>query len=237
MSNNLNIYAEGTITGGKYDNIKVYGSADITGEVEADSISVFGSTDFKGKCKFNKMKILGACDFKDFVEVKEADIKGACDFFHDVKVEYLKVFGAVDFKKTVFRAKEVTIHGAVEVFNLEADAIEVNGVIECKEQLNGDVINITTLKGSKINEMVGTSITVKPKPSRQNFFLTFTTASKKHVEVNTIEGDNIYLEYVNCEVVRGNNIEIGPNCNIKSIEYHENCKVSDKSEVKNVEKY
>lgn len=236
MSNNITIYADGVITGGKYDNIKVYGSADITGEVEADNISVFGSTDFKGKCKFNNMKVFGACEFKDFVEVKEANIKGACEFLHDVKVEYLKVYGAVEFKKTVFRATEVIIYGAVEVFNLEADLIDVSGVIECKEQLNGDTININTLKGSSINEMVGTNITVKPKPKRTGF-LTFSTSNKKPVEINTIEGDHIYLENVHCKAVRGNNIEIGPDCKIDEIEYHETCKVSDKSTVKSVEKY
>ncbi|TKH51903.1 cytoplasmic protein, partial [Bacillus cereus] len=35
-----------------------------------------------------------------------------------------------------------------------------------------------------------------------------------------VEGDDIYLEHTIAEVVRGNNVTIGPGCEISVVEYH-----------------
>ena len=51
------------------------------------------------------------------------------------------------------------------------------------------------------------------------------------VQANLIEGDEIYLENTRADVVRGKQIEIGPNCKIKLIEYSESLKVHDDSDV------
>ena len=34
-----------------------------------------------------------------------------------------------------------------------------------------------------------------------------------------IEGDEIYLEYTKAKIIRGNNVELGPGCEIELIEY------------------
>jgi hypothetical protein len=53
---------------------------------------------------------------------------------------------------------------------------------------------------------------------------------------DTIEGDDIYLEYVKAKVVRGNNIEIGPDCEIDLIEYKNTLKQHESSRVGNSRK-
>ena len=40
--------------------------------------------------------------------------------------------------------------------------------------------------------------------------------------VDVIEGDNIYIEYTQAKIVRGNTIVIGPGCNIELVEYKNN---------------
>ncbi|MGL5712059.1 MAG: hypothetical protein ACRCX2_03500 [Paraclostridium sp.] len=46
-----------------------------------------------------------------------------------------------------------------------------------------------------------------------------------------LEGDNITLENCEARVVRGKNIEIGKNCNIKNVEYSGSIKIDPKSKV------
>lgn len=246
MSNNLTVFADATIHGGDYDKIKVFGSANVLGDLNAQSMNVFGSVEYKGKCKIDTLKLYGACEFEEYVEVKYLNIKGACEFNNDVKVDFLKVYGAVEFNKNVFRCKEVKIYGEATVSNLEADEIYINGLVECKEQLNGEKIEITTIHGSTIKEMVGTHILVKPQKKRMfplfKNVIVVSNNSLKHrenrkVEIETIEGDEIYLENVISKAVRGNNITIGPNCEIDLIEYHESCDIKDNDGVKEVVKY
>jgi len=245
MSNNLTVFADATIQGGTYDNIKVFGSANVLGDVTAKSMKVFGAVEYKGKCHIDVLKLYGACEFEEYVEVKDLNIKGACEFNNDVKVDYLKIYGAVEFNKNVFRCKEVKIYGEATVSCLEADDIYINGHVTCTDQLNGEKIEITTHRGSKIKEMVGTNIIVKPEG--RGFFHPFKKVviingknpiqTGKQVEIETIEGDDIYLENVIAKAVRGNKITIGHNCEIDLVEYHENCEIKDKKSVKEVLKY
>ena len=51
------------------------------------------------------------------------------------------------------------------------------------------------------------------------------------LSTNSIEGDDIYLEYTKAKAVRGNNIILGPGCEIELVEYKDNFKQDDTSEV------
>jgi hypothetical protein len=53
----------------------------------------------------------------------------------------------------------------------------------------------------------------------------------KELTVRIIEGDDIYLENTHAKVVRGNNIEIGPGCEIKLVEYKYSFKKDEMAEV------
>ncbi len=234
MANNLTVFADATIHGGTYNKVRVFGSADVLGDLTAQSMKVFGAAEYKGKCHIDTLKLYGACEFEEYVEVKYLNIKGACEFNDDVKVDLLKIYGAVEFNKTIFRCNEVKVYGQATVSNLEADYIYINGHVDCSEQLNGEKIEIATHQGSKIKEMVGTNITVKPN---RKWFVHVKSNTSKEVEIDTIEGDEIYLENVVSKAVRGNKITIGPNCKIDLVEYHESCNIKDENGVKQVEKY
>jgi hypothetical protein len=42
------------------------------------------------------------------------------------------------------------------------------------------------------------------------------------LDTETIEGDDIYLEYTRVKVVRGSNVKIGKGCEIELVEYENN---------------
>jgi len=226
--NNLNVYSNSKILGGTYDNIRIFGSAEINGELIVSNMDVYGSTKFNFKSEIDALNVFGSCDFKAYVAVKNMDIKGTCSFDSQVKVDFLKVYGSVDFKENISHAKEVNIYGNVDVKLLEADKIVITGVIKCTEQLNCETVDISSISGSTIKEIVGTTINIKPK-------LNTKTIEPIHIEpihIEIIDGDNIYLEYVHAKVVRGNKVVIGPHCNIDKVEYKETVSISSDSNVK-----
>ncbi len=222
--NNLNIFANSTISGGTYDNIRVFGSASITGDVEVTKMDVYGSSVFKGTSKITKLKVYGSSSFKGETICQEMDIKGSSSFSSKVKVDILKVYGSVKFNEDIQDSKEVSIYGDVNVKSLEADKINIKGNISGCELLNGETIEITTNAGATINEIFGSKITIKPN-------LTSFFQKTKPVEVNLIEGDNILLENVIAKTVRGSHIKIGDKCEIETLEYRDTVEVSKDSKV------
>ncbi len=230
MSNNLTMFADATINGGVYEKIKVFGEACVLGDINANEISVFGSCTFNGKCTINYVKLYGESKFCDFVDVNELNVKGACNFNEAVKVVRLKIYGATKFLKKVYRSEVVQFYGSVDVNVLEADNIYIKGCVNCLEQLNGEKITIILHNRSQIKEIVGTNINIKPG---FKMFL----RKKNNALIDTIEGDEIYLENVISKTVRGNKITIGPNCKIDLIEYRDKCDIYDKKNVKMIEKY
>lgn len=49
--------------------------------------------------------------------------------------------------------------------------------------------------------------------------LKFFAADSAELSAESIEGDEIYLENTNARVVRGNNVTIGPGCEIELVEF------------------
>ena len=52
----------------------------------------------------------------------------------------------------------------------------------------------------------------------------------------SIEGDEVYLEYTRTKVVRGNNVSIGPGCEVELVEYKNNFQQAKGAAVKDSKK-
>lgn len=88
----------------------------------------------------------------------------------------------------------------------------------------GDVNIHLRYDRSRVKEIGGTSITVRRKPG-------FLKRKAGALSAELIEGDAIYLEYTEADIVRGKHVEIGPGCKIGKIEYQTSCKSHEKSTV------
>ncbi len=58
-----------------------------------------------------------------------------------------------------------------------------------------------------------------------------------NLQTSIVEGDDIYLEHTIAEVVRGNNVTIGPGCEISVVEYHTSFNQRVMQSLKNINKY
>jgi len=55
----------------------------------------------------------------------------------------------------------------------------------------------------------------------------------KRLNVELIEGDDIFLEATDAQIVRGSRVKVGNGCRIDTVEYSESLEVSPRATVQN----
>jgi cytoskeletal protein CcmA (bactofilin family) len=232
--NNLNVYGDGSYGGGSYDNIDISGEAVISGDVECSTIKIRGNGHIKGGIKSENMSIwghgsfegtgdvyelsiLGDAKIKGKTTISKAKILGQCEMDSNTVIEENKVYGTLKIAGnyrgiTAKITGDLTVGGDAEVEQFTAD-----GSFSIKGLLSGEEIIINPFfSRSYAKEIGGEKIVVKKKNDLP-FSIPFKKPGKLEAEV--IEGSHIYLEDTTAKVVRGEHVEIGPNCNIEKIEY------------------
>ncbi|CKF98579.1 Uncharacterised protein [Bacillus paranthracis] len=134
----------------------------------------------------------------------------------DAHIEKTKVRGMIDIAGKL-SGDFVDVKGALNVReNIEVEDLSLNGGLESDGLLNAENIQISLrYEGSKVREIVGKKITIRKKAR----FLPF-ISHVGNLQTSIVEGDDIYLEHTIADVVRGNNVTIGPGCEISVVEYH-----------------
>ncbi|WP_026694996.1 bactofilin family protein [Peribacillus kribbensis] len=232
----LKINGSMTVPGGSFTDVHVNGSGKITSDVNCDSFHINGHSSVLGNIKAaGEITINGKADIKGSVKADEievngkAEVKGALEA-GDIKVNgNLKLFGNVTAEDFVSKGKTV-IEG-----NCEAEDFVSRGTIHISELLNADSIDIKLIDDSFIKEMGGEEIEVRRDSSAPILgrLLSLLGSSKScMLTSDSIEGDQIYLEYTSAGTVRGNDVRIGPGCNIGRLEYKNEMSVDPSSEVK-----
>jgi len=242
---NLNVYGDGAYGGGSYDKININGDAVISGDVECNTIKIRGNGHIKGGIKSEKMSIWGQGSFEGTGDVHElsvlgdakisgksmitkANILGQCEMDSHTIIEDNHVLGTLkisgNYRGVTAKIKgELTVDGDTEVEQFIAD-----GSFCIQGLLNGEEIIINPFfSRSYAKEIGGEKISVKKKE------FPFSIPFKKpgRLEADVIEGSEIYLEDTTAKIVRGENVEIGPNCKIDKVEYTREYAVDPTSKV------
>ena len=242
---NLNVYGDGSYGGGSYDNISINGDAVISGDVDCNTIKIRGNGHIKGGIKSEKMSIWGQGSFEGTGDIYElsvlgdakingksmitkATILGQCEMDNNTIIEENNVLGVLkitgNYRGVTAKIKgELTVDGDAEVEQFISD-----GNFSIKGLLNGEEIIINPFfSRSYAKEIGGEKITVKKKE------FPFSISFKKpgRLETDVIEGSEIYLEDTTAKIVRGENVEIGPNCKIERVEVTGEYKVNPASKV------
>lgn len=239
--NDVKISGSGEIKGDlKCNYLKISGSADICGNVEAKEIRSSGSCKIMGNLKVENIKISGSSHIRGGMVAETIEISGSCDIQGNIGTETIEISGSSDVKGSL-SSKEVRISGASTIKdNCEADKFLARGAFDIGGLLNAENIKIYVGGKCRAREIGGTSIEVRYLSDNDGMFMklfkTMFNGSYRRLETSIIEGDNIYLENTTASVVRGKNIEIGPNCNIDSVEYQQELKISQDSQVKEQKK-
>lgn len=211
-NNNVTIMGESLISGGGYGKLKIMGSAWAQEDLEAEKIRVYGTAEFRG-LKAGEVKVAGTARFEGPLNVKILNIAGSADALATIKAQGIKVYGSLTAKAEV-SAERFVAKGTFELTSLNANDVHIEMEEICR-----------------VGEIGAENVKVQPI---SRFGLGFFGANhKKILLADTIEADHIELSNTVARNVKGNQVIIGPGCEIETVEYKDSLKIHPSAKVKN----
>lgn len=212
----------GDSAGGKYRNVIISGVMGVKGDVECTDFKCSGVSRVNGSIKAESILINGVNNVNGDIKCKELTVEGSLNVAHGVSAEKIQIYGAL----------KVNYELNSEIF-ISRGGFTINGL------LNAETIDINLYTKCRAREIGGQSINVcKDNTNNTNFFekILETIGIPTKLFVETIEGDDIYIEHTNAKIVRGNNVKIGPGSNIDIVEYKDKFEKSENTNVKEFKK-
>jgi cytoskeletal protein CcmA (bactofilin family) len=219
----LVISGSGKAAGGTYQEVKINGSGKITSDLQCVEFKTNGSSEVLGNVSATKMKINGSSVIKGNVVAEEIKTSGSAKVLGNVSSKILKVSGSMEIQGD-FTGEQVEIKGSVVIqADCEAESFIGTGGFTIGGLLNAGTIDILVHGHCEAREIGGERITVKKGGMAFGLrrLLESIFPFETHLTTDTIEGDEIYLEYTKAKVVRGTHVTIGPGCEIDRVEYNQ----------------
>jgi cytoskeletal protein CcmA (bactofilin family) len=250
---NLKISGSGSAGGGVFEEVRISGSGEITGDIECNGFYISGSGKVEGNIKAKEFRTSGSSRIHGDLEAEEIKISGSTHNDGSVKCGKMKVSGSAHIDKGL-EGEEVEVSGSTHIGGgVHAEHIRVSGSINIKDDceaeefiakggfrigglLNAGNIDIVIGGSCSAREIGGERIEVRESFGGAfllNKLFGFLFNQGLGLKTELIEGDDIYLEYTVAKVVRGNNITIGKGCIIDTVEYKSDLKIIDDGKVEN----
>lgn len=235
----VDISGAGTVSGDLYcESLDCSGSGHIDGNLECEGdMDCSGSFHCSGNIQTDGIDASGSFHCDGDLKAGEVDASGSFKIGGTLSAEELDVDGSVCAKD--IHAGRVEVDGSLKVEGgVEAEHFSLEGAATIPGLLNAEEISITANPSVKIGDIGGSKITITDGLGGNNGIVInlggsrtiniqpgiFSMQRKKAVgnmTVNTIEGDEISLESVTADVVRGRVVTIGEHCKIRRVEYSE----------------
>ncbi len=230
----ISIAGSGKVEGGVYDRVKISGSGKVTGDVEAEEFKGAGAVTVEGSLKAGKFEVSGAFKAEGALEVEEGEVSGSFKVEGPVSAQELRISGAA--KCGPIQGGYIRVSGALKAKgDIEADTVRLSGAFKVEGLISADRVEIHLEDRSKARELGGETIQVRRGTAFGGLLSTLGRLLGTHgrgiLEVEAVEGDELDLEWVVAEVVRGRVVRIGPGCRVGRVEYHESLEVSPEAEV------
>jgi cytoskeletal protein CcmA (bactofilin family) len=218
----------GASNGGQFHDVTLNGRGTINSDVECSLFDCNGSGVIKGNVKSEKMKINGNAKFHASIESQKMTVDGSAKIDQNVQVEHLKVSGHATVGGKL-KGEEVIIHGILKVGeDCEAEKFKAKYRFTIGGLLNADLIDVQIYGDCRAKEIGGQTITVKQHKGSLIGTL-FKPFFNTQLETELIEGDKIDIENTKAQIVRGNHVTIGENCEIGLVEYTDEISIDKKA--------
>ncbi|MEK4737104.1 MULTISPECIES: polymer-forming cytoskeletal protein [Bacillus] len=229
---NLIINGYGTSNGGEFHKVQLNGKGTVNGNVECEQFECNGYGAVTGDLKSSNARISGSGKVDGTVSTEMMRIDGKGTITQDVKATTLKIAGKGTIGGNV-TGEEFKINGQATIDgNCEVDVFSSEGQFTVGGLLSADEININIHGTCRAKEIGGQTIKVRHRLS--TFSKLFKTVFGLQLEAELLEGDNIDIDYAHIKTVRGNNVTVGPNCEIDRIEYTGVLNVDKNASVKEI---
>ncbi|WP_100487936.1 hypothetical protein [Sporolactobacillus pectinivorans] len=224
---NLTIMGESSTRGGKFDKVRVMGECEVHGNLETESCKVMGECAVDGNMSCGYFRNMGEVTVSGQLAADEMRLLGQTTVKEQCSVRKSGIFGELICEKSM-SGEEAHVHGMLHVRgNVSLERLDMKGGIFVDGLLNCGTIEILMKfdADNYVHEIGTESISVKKKHS------IFNHGSLINFQVDTIEGDDIDLEYTTARVVRGARVSIGTGCKIDRVEYSEQYTLQKHAEV------
>lgn len=197
----LTLMGLGKGAGGHYDRVRIDGMGTINGDLVCNEFMCNGKSTLNGGLQAAQADVQGTARFRGPVESGRLHVSG-----------YVKCTGSVS-------AEDIEVEGKLKAGGFcQAERFSARGSFRIGGLLNAGTVKIELYGGGQAKEIGGDTIHVSKKyNSMDRFFGLFFPSNR--LRTDTIEGDDIYLEYTDARVVRGNRVNIGLGCRIGLVEY------------------
>lgn len=234
MKKSVSIAGAGKVEGGSYDRVKISGSGKVTGDVEALEFKGAGAVTVEGSLKARKFEVSGAFKAEGALEVEEGEAAGSIKVEGPVSARELRISGAA--KCGPIRGGYIRVNGGLKVKgDIEADTVRLAGAFKVEGLISADRVELVVEDHSKARELGGETIQVRRGTAWGGLLSTLGrligTHGRGSLEVEAVEGDEVDIEWVRAEVVRGRVVKLGPGCKVGRVEYTESLEVSPEAEV------
>lgn len=238
----MTITGTGMIAAGEYDSVRISGKGKSEGHIRCKDFICSGS--FSGasdiECE-NRMEISGSFKNTGALGTRSLHISGSAENGGAVSAETVSTSGRFEVKG-IIRASDFSVHGVlVACDDIEVEKVAVHGRISCAGLINAEEFSIKMADNCKSEaESLGGSLIFIRKKFSLNLFAGIRKAFRFAVPLFTvaesIEGDEIDIEYTKAKTVRGRSVKIGKGCEIDLIQYTEAADISPGAKVGKVEK-
>jgi cytoskeletal protein CcmA (bactofilin family) len=229
----LTVTGTGITSGGSFNKVKIRGDGTINGDLDCIQWKVFGNADVNGIVKAESVDIFGQANLRKNLEADAVNLFGEAEIRGHVELKDLNLRGAIRIDGNLVGGN---IHGYGELKidnDCEADSISFTGAVTIGRTLNAEKVDLKLhFADSRIPEIGGENIRVtKSKAFSILNLLKRLSHDSSMLFAESVEGDVIYLEYTKAKVVRGNEVVIGPGCEIDLVEYQTKFQQDEKAKV------
>ena len=219
----------GASNGGQFQLVTLNGRGTVNNDIECVELDCNGSGILNGNVISEKAKVNGHARFRGNIDSQNLKIDGSARIDKNLTAEKLKVSGKTTVGGKV-KCEEIKIQGTFTVGgDCEAEIFQAESQFTIGGLLNADEVNLKLFGACFAKEIGGQTITIKAKGSLVGNLLK--SFFKPQLETELIEGDKIEIENTIAKIVRGNQVKIGPNCQIGLVEYTEECSIDKKAVV------
>lgn len=219
----LKIMGSSRADGGVYDKVSIMGDGSVHGDVDCSQFSCAGSAHIEGSVKSGEMKIRGTSQVNGNVNVNKLSIQGQGEIRGSMRAGEANIGGMANIGRNL-QGDRLSLKGSATVQgDCEFESITANGSLQVEGLLNAGSLDLRLQWPCRAREIGGDTIKIRRGSGLGNLlgFLPglFHTAPDARMSADLIEGDHIELEHTTARIVRGNDVVIGPGCDIGQVEY------------------
>ncbi|WP_133430518.1 hypothetical protein [Macrococcus hajekii] len=213
--------------GGIFELINVEEPTTFTSSVEANELNVRESATIEGRLNAPYITNSGVLSIHSTLETQELvnDKKGRLFVEENVIGSKVSNEGLIELKKDL-KAEHIESSGEIiSSGRIEGQTLSFEGSFKVKD-IRAERLDFILTDDCEASSITANDIKVDAKRQALIF------KDNDHLlKVDHIDGGTIYLENVIAELVRGDEVTIGPNCTIKILEYTKDYKLDNRSDV------